>query len=461
MSFPRAWARRTLFRFRARLAKHQLVPRVQVLAELRDDPAIAEAVRRHAVQHGQPPAAVRSQVDRYLEEIVPAFNVLSYYRLAYTVARRVIRMFYRPVVHADHPDPLGTIPREDGVVYLANHRSNADYVLVMYLLAREVSISYAVGEWARTWPLEYLFKTFGSYFVRRRFPEPLYHTVLERYVQLITRRRVTQGIFPEGGLSRTGRLLPPKIGLLDSIVRTLDDPDFGGDIWLIPVGINYDRVLEDRTLINELLAERRPAAWRQLLTVLGFLGLNFLRLLAGQQRRYGVAAVAFGRPVSVRAWLREEAADVLRRPRAERRAAVERLANGVMERIGRLVPATPVPLAALALLSFEQSVVREEALLDRLAETRARMVGAGGVVLRPDLPVEEVWARAWKMFRGRRLVLRHGAEYVILPSARPLLEYYANSVLHLAPREDTFPTSPGQEGDATLPRLPGARPTSS
>ena len=69
-----------------------------------------------------------------------------------------------------------------------NHRSNADYVLVSYALAGQVAISYAVGEWARAFPLEHMFKAFGSYFIRRRYREPLYHTVLERYVQLITRK---------------------------------------------------------------------------------------------------------------------------------------------------------------------------------------------------------------------------------------------------------------------------------
>ena len=85
--------------------------------------------------------------------------------------------------------------------------------------------------------------------------------MLERYVQLITRNGVTQGIFPEGGLTRDGALRPVKIGLLDYIVRTLDDPAFDRDIWLVPVGINYDRVLEDRSLIRErIVGGRRPGA---------------------------------------------------------------------------------------------------------------------------------------------------------------------------------------------------------
>jgi glycerol-3-phosphate O-acyltransferase len=116
----------------------------------------------------------------------------------------LIHLLYRPTIAYEDVAALERIPRRDVVVYLMNHRSNADYVVVAFVLAQVVSISYAVGEWARTWPLEFLFKSFGSYFVRRGYREPLYHTVLARYVQLITRNGVTQGIFPEGGSPRRG-----------------------------------------------------------------------------------------------------------------------------------------------------------------------------------------------------------------------------------------------------------------
>ena len=109
-------------------------------------------------------------------------------------------------VDFEDPKARERLPRDAVIVYVMNHRSNADYVLVSYALAGQVAISYAVGEWARAFPLEHVFKAFGSYFIRRRYREPLYHTVLERYVQLITREGVTQGIFVEGGLTRDGKL---------------------------------------------------------------------------------------------------------------------------------------------------------------------------------------------------------------------------------------------------------------
>ena len=210
-----------LHRFRARLDRYKLVRRPHIKRALLADADIAAAVRAHAAAHGEPEAVVWRRVAGYLDEIVPAFNVLSYYRLGYNLSRALIHLLYRPTIAYEDVAALERIPRRDVVVYLMNHRSNADYVVVAFVLAQVVSISYAVGEWARTWPLEFLFKSFGSYFVRRGYREPLYHTVLARYVQLITRNGVTQGIFPEGGLTRDGALRPPKLGLLDSIVGTL------------------------------------------------------------------------------------------------------------------------------------------------------------------------------------------------------------------------------------------------
>src|SRR4030095_15276943 len=194
-------------------------------------------------------------------------------------------------------DPFKGLPRDSIVVYLMNHRSNADYVVVAFVLMGDVSISYAVGEWARAFPPKYIFKSFGSYSIRRRYREPLYHAVLRAYVQLITRNGVTQGIFPEGGLTRDGKLRPGKIGLLDSILGVAADPEKRARMYVVPVGINYDRVLEDRTLLRELESnEGKPATSRlaQAGEVARYAFWNVGRLLFRRWQRYGPEAVNLG-----------------------------------------------------------------------------------------------------------------------------------------------------------------------
>jgi glycerol-3-phosphate O-acyltransferase len=394
------------------------------------------------------------QVETYLDEIVPHFSILSYYKVGYNVAKVLVNLLYKVSVEYQDEAALMRIPRRDVVVYLMNHRSNADYVVVAYVLAYGVHVSYAVGEWARAWPLEYVFKSFGSYFIRRRFREPLYHTVLERYVRLITRNGVTQGIFPEGGLTRDGRLRPPKLGLLDYICRTVDDPEFDRDVWFVPVAINYDRVLEDRSLIRELLDPAdRPPRLAQLGTVASYLLGNTVRLLTGRLKRYGRVALTFGTPVSLRTWLAAAPQGVLGWPKERRLPVLEGLARQMLARIGAIIPVTPVPLAAAALLSFEQSVVPRAAVLERMDALRDGLLAVNAKVVRGGLRIDEVWDRAWRTFRLRRLVVAEGESLVILPRGRPLLEYYANSIAHLLPVAAAAPFHKEHERDTELPHL--------
>src|ERR1043165_5373534 len=281
-------ARRAALRFRSRIDRYKLARRKFVRERLLSDPAIAEAVREHATANGVTETRGWQRVNEYVTEIVPFFNIIAYYHVGYRLAKMALRVFYNVTV--DHEAGEGRRPPKDAVLlYLMNHRSNADYVVVSYALAGQVAISYAVGEWARAFPLEHIFKDFGSYFIRRRLREPLYHAVLERYVQQITRMGVTQGIFLEGGLTRDGLLKAPKIGLLDYVLGIGRDPAYRPRIHIVPVAVNYDRVLEDRSLLRELAAAEgraRPSRLVQLGEVSRYLWWNAARLVTRRWKRY-------------------------------------------------------------------------------------------------------------------------------------------------------------------------------
>jgi glycerol-3-phosphate O-acyltransferase len=449
-------ARSAVLDFQARIARYKLVSRRSIHDELILDPVVVAAMREYRKEKRLSELEVRVRVEGYIDEILPFFNVLSYYRLGYNLARLTLNLLYKVTVDVQDKEALGRIPKKDVVVYLMNHRSNADYVVVAYVLARGVAVSYAVGEWARVWPLEAIFKSFGSYFIRRRYREPLYHAVLERYIQLITRHGVTQGLFPEGGLSRDGRFQPAKVGLLDYIAGTLREPEFDRDIWLVPVAINYDRTLEDRTLIRECLdpALRLPRS-RQVLTVAHYVLFNTLRLLTGRIRRYGRAAVNFGAPLSLQGWLAAQDADVLALPRPERLPHIQRLADEALERVKAVIPVTPVALASAALVSFERDALPRADVLARMNDYRDHLLELNATVVRADRGIEETWARAMLMFRMRRTVVEDAESVIVMPRQRPLLEYYANSIRHLLPAR-TAPRgamTPALEPDQGLHRL--------
>jgi glycerol-3-phosphate O-acyltransferase len=341
-------------------------------------------------------------------------------------------------VHHERADPFRSLPKDAIVIYLMNHRSNADYVLVSYALAGDVAISYAVGEWARAFPLEYLFKSFGAYFIRRRYREPLYHCVLERYVQLITEKGVTQGIFPEGGLTRDGTLRPAKVGLLDYVLGVARHGECRARMYVVPVAINYDRVLEDRSLLRELETRaglmRRPSRLTQIYEVARYVWWNAIRLTARRWQRYGRAAVVIGEPWPVSAWLAELEGKGIALFEVERHARlghVQAFADRVMERIGDLVPVTPVALACAAIETFPADFIDRERLLAHMAELRDVLVERGAQVIRRDLEISEVFERAYRMLRMRRIIAPQGRGYLVLPNGRALIGYYANSIRHL------------------------------
>jgi glycerol-3-phosphate O-acyltransferase len=442
-----------------------------VREELFNDLAVQRAMLA-AAQAGERAEDVRRRVEEYVDEIVPAFSLSAYFEVGLKLAGAAVRSAYRPIIVKRAPD----LPRDATAVFLINHRSNFDYVVVGWALAQRVAISYAVGEWARIFPLDALFRAFGGFFVRRGFPDPLYHTVLRRYLQLITRHGVTQGIFPEGGLTRDGALRVPKVGLLDGLLQLALDPAFDRDLLFVPVGINYDRVLEDEALLAEQRGrEHPPTAGEKLRGALRLLWIvptrmffNAFRAATGRLRRSGYAAVAFGEPISVRALLARRGhggAASIALPDDERRELAKDVARELMDRIAHCIPATPVPLVARAMLELREAPysriaervrdLREELARasvptalgkefepqlrgrESLEEERSSRVVASleGEVL--GLEEAEQLVRLGVVLLRRRQILRSAAGVVRIgthPHAEELLEYYARSLVLLPDR---------------------------
>jgi glycerol-3-phosphate O-acyltransferase len=353
--------------------------------------------------------------------------------VGYRLAKVLLRFFYNVTVDLETEGPVRP-PKDAVLLYLMNHRSNADYIVVSYALAGQVAISYAVGEWARAFPLEHMFKAFGSYFVRRRFREPLYHTVLERYVQHITRMGVTQGIFLEGGLTRDGKLKAPKIGLLDYVLGIGRDPEYRSKLYVIPVAVNYDRVLEDRSLIRELAVKEAGAPRTPRLTQLGevasYVGWNLVRILTGRWKRYGRAAVVVGEPMPLESWFAGNP-DLFELPRPERLARVQLFSDSVMQRIGLLMPITPVPLVCAAVQSLDRDYIPRDLLLARIREMQSAVVTLGGRLARSDRSAKETLEVGMRMLGMRRVLYEQSEGFVAVPRNRSLISYYANSIAHL------------------------------
>ncbi|HEX3557146.1 MAG TPA: 1-acyl-sn-glycerol-3-phosphate acyltransferase [Thermoanaerobaculia bacterium] len=404
------------------------------------DPKVVEAVDVQAREQSVPRAVLAARVERYAREIVPAFNAYFYFRIGYWLSKRVARLLYRVRLGFSDEAGLAAVAPGSTVVFLMNHRSNMDYVLVAYLAADRTALSYAVGEWARVWPLQTLIRSTGAYFVRRSSGDPLYRRVLERYIHMATAAGVPQAVYPEGGLSRDGRLRPPKLGILDYMLRSFDPVHGDRDLVFIPVGINYDRVLEDRTLLLDREPGGRPRdplfAAR---TTLRFLGRNLALVLRSRWHRFGYACVNFGTPISMRGYLRERGLDLRHLSREERMDHLERLGAKLMLEIGGVIPALPVPLVSTVLVASAGEPLSELELKGRTLDLMNRLERAGAHVYIPRRDQDYAIVAGLRMLTLRHLVEERDGLYAAVPAEMPLLRYYAGSIAHLIPEGDEFP----------------------
>ncbi len=417
-------------RLKIRIPPFKLTKREVLISRLLDDPQIQEAAEAEGREKDIPRSSIRRRVESYAREIVPQFNAYVYFRIGYALARWIGRSLYRVRLGYSDEEGLAAIDPNATVVFLINHRSNMDYILVSYLAAEKAALSYAVGEWARIWPLHTLIRSMGAYFVRRNSKDPLYRKVLERYVAMATAAGVTQAVFPEGGLSREGKLRRPKLGILDYMVRSFDPA--ARDIAFVPVGINYDRVFEDRSFLMELdPSAPRPKGGRAATNALKFVLHNVLLMARNRWHRFGYACVNFGSPVSLRAYARSRNVDFRSLGKEERFARVEELAHELMNAVSAVIPVVPVPLVATV---FVREPQKARTALELKAEVLALMrelSDRGAHVYVPRKDQEYAITVGLRMLTLRHLVEEREGLFLARPEELPLLTYYANSVGHL------------------------------
>ena len=282
----------------------KLTRKQTLVDQLMYDQEVVLAAEEEAQTTGTPIAIVMKKAERYAKEIVPSFSPLAYFGIGMRFARFVSRLIYRVRVGYLNDEALSAIDPNASVVFVMNHRSNMDYLLVTYLASTRTTLSYAVGEWARIWGLQSLIRAMGAYFIRRSSNNELYRKVLARYVAMATREGVPQAFFPEGGLSTDGKLREPKFGLLSYMLSGYSQTN-GRDVVFVPVGINYDRVMEDRILTKKLEKDHTGRDYSiSIKKSLSHTGALIWRRLQGKLYKNGHACVSFGNPISLNEWMK-------------------------------------------------------------------------------------------------------------------------------------------------------------
>lgn len=418
-------------RLRIGIRPFQRTRRQILIHRLLGDPKVQQAVDQFAKTNGVPVISVLATVERYAREIVPAFNAYLYFRTGYWIGKKVAQGLYRVRIGYVDTEGLRRVPENATVVFVMNHRSNMDYVLAGYLAADQAALSYAVGEWARIWPLSALIRAMGAYFVRRDSGNELYRRVLERYIAMATQAGVPQAVFPEGGLTRDGRMRAPRLGVVDYMLRAFW-LDGERDIFLVPLGLNYDRVLEDRSLL--LAADptaRRPGKLRAAWNTLGFMLRNLRLLMKSEWHRFGYACLNFGAPISLREYSLARGIDFQKLTGEARREAISALGEHLMQAVGAIVPVAPVPLIASVFVADPARSLSELQLKAEVETLLERLRANGAKVYLPRRDLDYAITVGLRMISQRRLVEEVDGLYRARAAELPMLKYYANSIVHL------------------------------
>ncbi|MEL7100491.1 MAG: 1-acyl-sn-glycerol-3-phosphate acyltransferase [Pseudomonadota bacterium] len=396
-------------RLTVKIEPFRLLRRQDMIQRIIYDPQVTQAIVEYAAEHGVREDVAFERARRYAREIVPSFSAFTYFGFGIRAARWLATSLYDVRTGEMNDALLRDLPEGSTVIFVMNHRSNMDYVLVTYLAARASALSYAVGEWARVWPLSRLIKSMGAYFIRRRSRGQLYRKVLARYVHMATAGGVTQAIFPEGGLSLDGRLAPPKMGLLSYVLDA--HLETGREVLFVPVAINYDRVLEDRVLTAAGEAGTRRFQAR-ISVILRFILSKLWQRVTGRFHRFGAAAVVFGAPIRL--------SDYVHVPDARL------LATDLLDKVSGVMPVLFVPLLARVLLNATGPLdtdALKEAVTEEIAQARTTVMASAEAI-------EPALERARAALLERKLIREAPEGIVAVPEERGLLQYYANSIAH-------------------------------
>ena len=408
----------------------QLTKRQVLIDRLVYDSQVIEAMQAYALEQGMPREVAQAKVITYAKEIVPSFNAYIYFRIGYWFAKKIARLLYWVRVDRIDNEQLASIDPDSTVVFIMNHRSNMDYILISFLVAERTALSYAAGEWARTWPLQTLLRATGAYFVRRKSRNPLYRRVLERYIHMATKEGVCQAVFLEGGLSRDGKLRPPKLGIIDYMLRGFEG-ETDRDIVFIPVGLNYDRTFEDRSLIRTLdpHAEKR-SRWFVFKTTLGFLWHNLMLRAFNRWQRFGFACVNFASPISSREFSRRHGVDFSKMDRDARFILVQDLCNQLMASIHDNIPVLPVSLVASVLLEVRERWLNDFDVKAHVHRLMEELQARGAPVHIPTRGAEQAITGAFDMLKLRRMVDESDGLFRANAESIDILSYYANAMDH-------------------------------
>ena len=424
----RLMLRRYLFREQHIVRGPRLKSRMWTRRLVLKSARIRRLVEQEAVAQHRPIEAIQSEVLKTYDKMAARFS----YALV-GIGEKTLNLLWRTIfrgvdVLPEDIERIRQAQREGVAVLVPSHRSHLDYALLSWVLnEHDVVIPHVIaGENLSFFPLGPLFRSFGAIFIKRSFRgERIFPVLFQQYLTHLFREGYTVEFFIEGARSRTGKCLPPKLGVLGYTVEAGIEARFGrslGEVTYLPIAITYEQVAEEEPYARELEGQDKRAENVSALIRAG-------RVLF---RRYGRVYVRVGEPVKLSQEM--DGVEWSSIGRDERKERLQSLGEDIIHRINDVTVVLPTGLVALALMAQSRSGVPGRTLTARVQRFRDLLVQAGAENARSLMDPQWAQNEALERFLKQRVVQKlDGADDVVyLPVAdkRVTLEYYKNGLLH-------------------------------
>lgn len=406
------------------LERHQLYNSVLGAKSVRK--AIVGEARSKQLSHQQ----AKQKAKKYVDEIAADYRP-GLIRLAEKILTKIWNKIYNgiEVRHADKVRALAQNGHE--IIYVPCHRSHMDYLLLTYVIYHEglVTPHIAAGINLNFRPVGGLLRKAGAFYLRRSFAgNKLYTAVFREYLELLFNKGYSVKYFPEGGRSRTGRLLPPKTGMLamtlQALIKGINRP-----VSIVPVYIGYEHVMEVSSYMKELNGTgKKKESFFQIFSAIKKL------------KNYGYGFLNFGEPINltnfldqqVPDWREEQDNNSDKKPKWLT-PVVNNLATDIMSRINQTAAVSGMAICSICLLSAKKHAMAQpelEQAIDHFLELLSDAPYSELATL-PKISGKKLLENTLKLNKFKVSEDSFGKIISLKNQNAVALTYYRNNILHL------------------------------
>ncbi|MDO4897543.1 MAG: glycerol-3-phosphate 1-O-acyltransferase PlsB [Moraxella sp.] len=396
-----------------------------IAGKILSSPVVQSAIEQQSQATGKPIAELKREAQGYISEITSDYS------------HSVIRFFDHFLtwlwtrlydgVEVRHFERIRQLAPDHQIIYVPCHRSHVDYLLLSYIIyKRGLRVPLvAAGENLNIPVVGEILRNGGAFFMRRSFKgNALYSTVFKEYFHTLMQRAVPIEYFIEGGRSRSGRLLPPKLGMLAMTVNSyLRDP--AKPVVFIPTYISYERIMEGATYVGEL--KGKPKESENL--------ISLAKTTKKIERIFGTVHLSFGEPLHIDYFMNKfgvKADDDSPDNTQKTHDMITNIAVKIMQNINKSAVINPVSLLALVILSTPKSALGESECTEQITlyQRIAQELPYDKDIHLTDMSAVDILNYGLRLKLIERTPHVLGDMIKVADKQAPLLSYFKNNILH-------------------------------